>query len=50
MKWVCRYKDGKKKRQITFTATSRGMAIIGLVACKGIYCKDIISLNKKKKI
>lgn len=49
MKWTCKYRDGEKKREITLKATSRSMAIIGLAAYKRIYCKDIISLNKKKK-
>lgn len=48
-KYICKYRKDKKNRQITFTATNRAMAIIGLYSCKNIHSKDIISLNKTTK-
>ncbi len=49
MTYICKYKYGKKKREITFKATSRGLALIGLLWAKGVYPKDIISLNTIRK-
>ena len=48
MKYLCRYKDGSKKRQKSLRASNRAMAIIGLFSV-GIFCKNIISLDAIRK-
>lgn len=47
-KYRCIYIKKGKRRQITFRASSRAMAIIGLVSIKNIFCNEIVSLNLLK--
>jgi len=48
-KYICKYRDGKKIRQVIVNASDRAMAIIGLYDIKNIRSKDIISLKIKKQ-
>lgn len=48
-KYKCLYRDGAKKRQRTFKATSRTMAILGVMMILGLDPKDIISIDTVKR-
>jgi hypothetical protein len=47
-KYICKYRDGKRKRQLTLTASSRGMAMIGLLY-HGVEMGSVIDLKQIKK-
>jgi hypothetical protein len=44
-KYICKYIDGNRKRQLTLTASSRAMAMIGLLS-QGIEMGSVIDLKQ----
>lgn len=50
MRFVAKYKCGKKIKQVTFDATNRTIALLGLFALRGVSSANILSLKRIKKI
>jgi hypothetical protein len=48
-KYICKYKDGKRKRQITITASGRAAAMLGIIVY-GIEMNNVIDLSKVNKL